>query len=485
MKASVLNPAKCKKGIRIPYSTLKDSGLLELFSEENIEILAYPCESYVIALRQQIFKAFDKGILIDEFTSAASILEDIEKVAEYSKASNSLFKQMIVFGKILNQYIKVIEQLSSLPEVNSLISSLKSEASANLDTIKENLPLVNEYRELISSISEFGVKIDSGYLSVTPQNDVVTVTDDIVNCCRMMGYDISAVNHSPMQINLAFEQLLVQSFKAQFEKIETLYNKLLPAVDLSIVKLKNELKFYLKIYSIVSKLREQNIPYCYAEISDVPVFLAHDLYNPGFCIKELPDIVPNDVELEKSERLYFVMGANGGGKTSYIRTIISSLILFLGGCPVFGNDARIFPFRKLFTHFPADEKINADGRLAEEKRRASEILSEADEDTIVFFNETYTGANEAIGIELSLETMKALNEKNASGYFVTHFHAAGHGGFPVLQTVVDVSEDNRRTYKIQRVKSTSSSYANDILRKYGVDSDSLKAFMNSYGKEGE
>jgi hypothetical protein len=47
--------------------------------------------------------------------------------------------------------------------------------------------------------------------------------------------------------------------------------------------------------------------------------------------------------------------------------------------------------------------------------------------------------------------------------------------FPVLSAEVDSTDKNKRTFHIVRSKGSSSSYAVDILKKYGLDKNSLEA----------
>ena len=75
---------------------------------------------------------------------------------------------------------------------------------------------------------------------------------------------------------------------------------------------------------------------------------------------------------------------------------------------------------------------------------------------------------------MTLETVRALRERNCFALFVTHFHETADSGYPTLTTVIDESDDNRRTYRITRVGDRRSSFARDILKKYALDRDSLE-----------
>lgn len=181
-------------------------------------------------------------------------------------------------------------------------------------------------------------------------------------------------------------------------------------------------------------------------------------------------IVPNDLRLDESEPFCFIVGANGGGKTSFLRAVGVNLLLFLNGAPIFARSASIYPFRSVLTHFPVVESSISTGRFDEERARADEIIESAGRDSFILFNETYSGTNEEKGSASALDAAKRLTERGAFGLFVTHFTRVAYSGFGLLRAVV--GDRNERTYKIVKSEQTGS-YALDILRKYGIAPEQL------------
>ena len=72
--------------------------------------------------------------------------------------------------------------------------------------------------------------------------------------------------------------------------------------------------------------------------------------------------------------------------------------------------------------------------------------------------------------------------QNANGSFQGIF--AGAGPYFSIQTSaeIDPADENKRTYRIVKSKGNASSYAADILKKYGLDKDSLRERRDGYGK---
>ena len=79
------------------------------------------------------------------------------------------------------------------------------------------------------------------------------------------------------------------------------------------------------------------------------------------------------------------------------------------------------------------------------------------------------------GFDLLTDTVAKIAESKYFGLYVTHFHEVMSLDFPVLSAEVDSTDENKRTFHIVRSKGSSSSYAVDILKKYGLDKNSLEA----------
>lgn len=204
---------------------------------------------------------------------------------------------------------------------------------------------------------------------------------------------------------------------------------------------------------------------------------AKNAYDITLIFKNCQKITPNDIHISYNDNTFFILGANGGGKTTYLRAVGVNLIFFSCGCPVFCDQASIFPPTKIYTHFPVDE-ISTNGRFDAEVFRLNEIIKASDAGSWVFLNETFSGTNSYKGALRALDTMKILKEKNVFCLFVTHFYELINKGFPVLSVIVDKSNQNKRTFKVERRDFSESSFSKDILKKYNLDSESLKNMIS-------
>ena len=157
------------------------------------------------------------------------------------------------------------------------------------------------------------------------------------------------------------------------------------------------------------------------------------------------------------------------------------MVLFLSGCPICAGKAEISPLDNVFTHFPQDERFEADGRYADEQRRVGEILEAHGGNSLILLNETYSTTNEELAVRSTLELAEKLKASGSFTLYITHQHGLEAAQVPFLSVIVDQDDQNRRTYRIARRLEAEGSYAADILRRYGLDEESLSRRFGGNG----
>lgn len=238
-----------------------------------------------------------------------------------------------------------------------------------------------------------------------------------------------------------------------------------------------ELQFLREAAAYTKKMEDMGYPMCLPAVSPTRCIRLRDLRDVSLAARELRGeaVVPNDVTMQAADgsHFFFVTGANGGGKTTYLRALGIAVLFFLTGCPVSAQNGEMWPFDRLCTHFPSTENFEDTGRFADELRRAEEIRSAADENTVALFNETFSGTDEKKSEEYSRRLADDMYAAGVFGLYVTHIHSLTHGNIPTLAAVVDEDDNNRRTWKIRRMDGTDSSFAGDILQKYRLTEEGL------------
>ena len=262
-------------------------------------------------------------------------------------------------------------------------------------------------------------------------------------------------------------------YPESFDKLTQLERSLYDGIDFNLLSLISEMDFYFEVSELIKKADRQNIPHTYPTPAENPSFSADELYDITLISAKAEKIVPNNVFISPENRCFYICGANGGGKTTYLRAVASQLIMFLGGCPIFCRSAMIYTYTKVFGHFPQDEDSAYYGRLDREINAVSEIIGKCDDESFVFLNETFSGGTQSKATELALSVMDQLSEKGSCCLFVTHLYDVYKSAYPVLSPVVANDLSHTRTYQIGLSDKPGGSYAGDILKKYDLDEKSL------------
>ena len=130
--------------------------------------------------------------------------------------------------------------------------------------------------------------------------------------------------------------------------------------------------------------------------------------------------VPNDVSFDEAG-IRLLMGANRGGKTTYLRSVGAAQLLFQMGLPIPAREARMTPVSQVICVFASDERTGfQSGRLGQELNALRDALIAADEHSLVLFNEPLTGTSKKTCETLCREFLSVLKVKGAQGLWVTH-----------------------------------------------------------------
>ena len=456
----------------IPYQTFDDLQLRRLLDEKTIRILSYPAEKEELLQRQELFGVLRTEAGLARIKDVFAALKEYERAVRLWRSTSIEVEKRFLFASALSQYRGICKTLASLSDCGTKLSAVSqhwASALAAYPTIDDDLTAME--REL-SVIGSFNLSFaERAYMT----RDAVpeTVYDELSSCAADLGLEMNDRRGARIRLNDSLSHAIAELHPEEIARFDALCT---PYADIAFDAPNayiDELNFYFAILSLCDKADEMAIPVCFPALSDRRQYLAECVYDVSLFLKNAQRIVPNDTFFAEDTPFFFITGANGGGKTTYLRACGINLILFLGGCPIFAKTASIYPYTQVLSHFPADERFSSGGRLQEEKQRVDRLLTQCDSDTFIVFNETYSGTDDKLGCEMTLDTASGLKERVTHGLFVTHFHEVRAGGYPMLNTVTEEDENHVRTFRIVRDLGITSSFADDILRKYKLDAASL------------
>lgn len=473
---SLLFPLPAQSTGSIPNHVYGDLQMNALFSPRFLRILSRPCESETILLRQGLFRLLESAEYAEAFDRFSDALTDLEKTYRLYCAADTDLEKAFLYCDFLKKYrdgVSCIRPLKGCPVTDTLIDYWLD--SGHLEAYRSMDACIGEMSALLSETSVFHISFAyQGYILKDHHDDTYLLK--LSEYAREAHFDVpqSALLNLPPNTALSASHEIL--FKDAMTRCKCIINQYGTFEVQDLLSYIPEIQFYREMIEILIRADEKQIPHCYPTPVSRRCYSADNGYDITLMAQGVAHPVPNDIAFDESTPFYFLTGANGGGKTTYLRAVGINLLLFLGGCPIFSTRASVYPFKTVATHFPTDEKINGISRFEDEVKRVEQLLHAADDQCFFLFNETFSGTDEDLGCRLALDTAKRLRQSRSFALFVTHFHAVEMQSFPLLTATVDPANENKRTFRIERVgkgKQTPS-HANDILKKYCLDADSLK-----------
>ena len=452
-----------------------DMQLPHILQEKTIAYLLRPCTKEELLHRQELFILLwdDRNALL--LRELLSDLHSLSITLDLLSAPESEFERLYQHYLLLGQYLGLCEHLTSLSFLGAPFLRLAQTLST-----PEQLTFCEAVRSAYDRADTLFAGLRQGILSFSSSatlmknRDAKSLCDTLCRQISSLGISLPARTDLRIRVNRTLSNAITEQYPMEIAEITGLLSVYPPELLSTPLELIDDLKFILDISALILRGRAAGLPVCIPQISDHPLFRAEAAADPSLLAKEDAQIVPNDIRLEPGSPFAFLVGANGGGKTPYLRTIGINFLLFRAGCPIFARSAEIYPFPYAAAHFPTDERFSGVGRLQDEHLRLNSILASAAVPSLLLLNETFSGTDAARGFRYLCDTAEMIKPTGHFGVWVTHFHEVTDLGFPILTAEIDPQDENRRTYRITSGGSGHSSFAADILRKYRLDPESLK-----------
>ena len=478
----------------VPQSVLDDLLPENVFGPLSSVYFRFPCDRDEIPARQKLIRqmSLDGGFL-DAVTALAEETARFERLYNRWKAPEIPRNQyLMLFPAVASGFLRLAQTFASLlPD------------GADMETYGYVAPVRNHFAALLSDerILSLGRSLDTfsrnradGVKLVVQSGSMMAYSApaQYTETLRQYFEEMGIADAYPAPRLHRADPVVIDAWCAVYpdvldraERLTDEYASLLEEeyAMADVLLYWQEIQFCREAALYTRRMEEAGYPMCLPAAAVERCIRLRDLRDVSLAKREMrgEDVVPNDVMMQRRDRshFFFVTGANGGGKTTYLRSLGIALLFFITGCPVAARSGEIWPFTRLFTHFEDT------GRFVDEVRRAEEIRSVADEDTAALFNETFSGTDEQKSEEYSRRLASDMFSAGVFGLYVTHIHTLTHGEIPTLAAVIDESDENRRTYRIRRMDGTDSSFAEDILKKYRLTEEGLAERLRALRRKGE
>ena len=481
-----LNPPTKKP---IDHAVFEDLQLLHFIPSTLIDTIAVPCEKEDLLARQGLLS------FLSEHEEARAQLAELCLLAEELTVLDRVYtsarcesEKLFVFAALADALRRFTEKASKM-NFGDALSARFSEAF-----LREKRE--NSHRAMYRALEGLMPEVDALRRQVlyTHGIDNALCKDEgrrsflarIEDCAERLGVDLPRVRTAELHtLSPDILTAVAKLHPTAFRHLKDFHASFASLYDPAVTVYENQLHFYLAILAMIDRVKAAGLPLVYPQPQATRGIHITEAYDISLLAKEETHIVPNDISFSDEEPFFFLTGANGGGKTTYLRTVGIALMLYLNGCPVPCRKAEIGEIDGVFTHFPRDERFDGSGRFVEEHRRVEEILNEIGENSLVLLNETYATTNEENAVAMTERLASELHQRRVYGLYITHQHALSDNGVPYLNVVVDRTDANRRTYKIERQKSRDGSFAADILRKCRLTPADLRERFGLREKEAE
>ena len=461
----------------VDITVFEDLQLLRFIPEETALAVSSPCDGENIKERQ----AFIQGLGKPEVRAALEKLNDdtgeLSELDRRLRAARCTHEKDAVFAALAASLMRFMSDAADFPRTCPLACRFADFFGRRRDNAKTSgfEKAVESASKRLFEPSENVFTVHKHTLSLSPGSDE-TYFSRISKCADELGLEpLDNPTIPPVQLSPEIINTLAAAYPDAFEEFAKLRKTYEKDYDPKIARYREATDFYLVALRFLDRIRAAGIPLCYPSQSFEREIDIKNAYDVSLLAKNETNIIPNDITFTQSEPFFYLTGANGGGKTTYLRTVGIALLMYVLGLPVACEGGRIYPPDGIFTHFPRDERFDGTGRFVEEQNRVEKIRGAMTENSVVLLNETYSSTNEENAVIHTTALAEELFSKGIFGLYITHQHSIVETEIPFLNVVIDRNDSNRRTFKVARQKNTGGSFARDILERYSLTKEALEA----------
>lgn len=449
----------------------------------------YYCDRAEIERRQRFFYEVTENLkcrlLLKKIRAYYRPLENA--VILYHKKTEKLDRD--IWGVyLLNQYVLFIRRV--LQEKNSIDVNLDSEIFqsfylkikyvyesksfkflcdhlAFMDKQYDDIKNVSVYAEYINALLVcYGIELGSKKNIIESIDTYLTNSDFDIET-RKNIHRVSDLDLYGKYLNFIIEKFPEKC--ALVDEINRKFDNLIKIIlDLNI----DDILVALDCCELYDFFKDREINLCYPKISENGSIYIREGYDISLMIHK-ENIIPNDIILFPGEKAVFISGANGGGKTAFLRTVGICSIMFSCGLFIPADSGNFPVLDNIYTIFPQQERLYQAGRFENEKKMLENVIENITSSSLILLNELFSDTNEENGLSQFQIYLEKIENKGAFTFFVTHFLNVikyyQDRNYPVFSCRMS---EGSVTFKIIRDTKYSSS-VHSILERYGLNKSRL------------
>ena len=451
----------------------RDSKSEEIFYEllSNKEAITY---------RQEIFRDIANPSIDKDIQGFNNSMNNVYRLLEYVKQSNHPIQKCKYILDAISLY-----QTSLTNLLKGLEGTVKSSGLNKLLCLLKEYMDSDYYMKLNEQTLYFKSKIESIHYSLTITSNNILLkfeqqSENYNDTFRKIfdkqydsGNEISFFRQVTLtELELRIADILYKKEKALFLDCIQYTNNNYGFINELIIKMHDDLKFYISCYDYFSSVESRGFTITYPEISDEHNIVMKGIYDITIAnkLETISKVVTNDFILEEERVGAWITGANQGGKTTFARSLGQIAYLALIGFPVPAAYVRTPLFCGIFTHFTSEENAKTNnGKLKEELLQMKELIKHARNGNNLFIlNELFSSTSTLDAHDMCELLVNRLIEMNSTVICVTHIPelAKEFSRMISLGTALEDNDDHTRTYRIIPKEAEPIAYAYDIAKRY-------------------
>ncbi len=460
----------------IAASVFEDLRLDLLLPQAALEVMSGICPPSDIPHRAELIDALDKPAFYAQIKGLHNIISSACALNVATAEVTDKKLRAVLFVRTAKKLCDFCRKATELEKIGVFASRI-AEFFAVMTAKDDFCDLAKKADELendLSAVSDFTLTVQDDLFG-PEKSEAESVCTRLKKVADELGIELEEAQELEFRACDEFTSALLEEHPELCERALDFYEKKPALADTDLLFYADELDFCISLHSLLQRIKAAGIPLCRPTIKNESGLSFTNAYDVTLLEKGEKNIIPNDAELSGKEKFFFLGGANGGGKTTFLRTLGVNTLLAMSGAPAAADSAELGLIDGVFTHFPRDEQFEGEGRFDNEKRRVADIISALGKNPLVLLNETYSTTNEEKSIANTSALAAELCRRGVYGIYVTHAHEAKADGVARLIVAIDENDSNRRTYKVVRATEARSSFAVDILKKYSLTAEQLKA----------
>lgn len=442
--------------------------------------------------RRDIFQDMKKPTVNAAFVLFSDGMRSYAKAKANVRELENPIQRMAWHAAAANAYCGAITGLCKTLTALETEGELCAQGLLSLAAWLRGMCEAEEYQKLAEEAGEVAALLQGLHFVIEIENNKVVIREGTVSGTYQQLLQGLAPTEggcvspfAPVLLMAPLEAELFRAFESKhpevFRKIEAFADRFPSFGEERVFALEQEVQYYLAFARFEQEMQERGCSFCVPRTDESQNMQAQGLYDLALACSNLRQgktVVSNDFHYETEERFFVVNGPNQGGKTTFARSLGQLLYFTKMGLDVPARSANVHAFQKLLTHFSVEESMETgQGKLMEELRRLAPMMEEKSSHSFVIINELFTTAAHYDGCVMGARVLQHFIASGSRGIYVTHLRELGESleGVVTMTATLDGSDAHRRTYKILRSHPEEVGYAEDIVKKYGLTYEQLKA----------